>query len=78
MSFNYVKSKKTEAENAITWRRFNINKIINKIIPLNRNLTSSLKMFTKKVDLRRNGTQDMRTTQLIKMSSVFFPIIERT
>lgn len=42
MPFKYVKSKTTEAENAIAWRLLNIKKV--KITPLNRNVTSSLFM----------------------------------
>ena len=42
MPFKYVKSKTTEAENAIDWRLINIKKV--KITPLNRNVTSSLFM----------------------------------
>ena len=51
MPFKYVKSKAIEAENAITWRLFNIKKV--KITPLNRNVTSSLKIFMKGSRLKK-------------------------
>ena len=51
MPFNYVKSRMTEGENAITWRLFNIKKV--KITPLNRIVTSSLKIFMKESRLKK-------------------------
>lgn len=52
MPFKYVKSKTTEAENAISWRLLNIKKV--KITPLNRNVTSRLKIFMKGSRLKKS------------------------